>query len=843
MSEIFHGTIIASEPQLGLAIIQKGDGALSMSSSLIGLLPYSDAGCGTVMEHHLAEGSSVVCMTHIDGDLQRTYVLGPINHATGEKDDHTKWRSFYNIDKFKSLTSDTAYKILDNLITEAQKFQIRDHAHSVDSDALPGDFDVRDKYGANGIHIGRLLSQLQGSSLAYIDVDAIYNTNRRVADRLEDHTLLSMEVSAPEYKIENIAIKESEAFGFKDKAPFEKDGPDDLKLVKESTIPFYRITKVSGAGADGIEMCILEFPKDQDEHTPSKEPQILAKHRTSLMGTVTEASTASITSIKSPLLTGILQLGYGGKSKKDPDQPQFDDVLEPYEANVPKDPEEPKPDPADAVISDAAINKIIDKLLSSEYVKKLKERMLENGLKSSNPEETFGKMYFKEDELEPIGGPSSAQQYELPKSITLTDPVSGRSQTYFASTSFISQEEDGSILIADGYGSEIRMSRGNVYISPALDLFLRPGRDLSAMVPRHQAYNSQGTCTINSDYSVYIHGTKDVKVSGATNGTGVVVIESRATQGSEVPGGLVIKSNSNVSMTGSNLYIGRNNHSSKDKGKVSEPETSGMIIIDAGSNGAISERSLAHTIDTQQFSAASTGSGMNSALVINSSNISLYTKQVVMPAMLNMQTLNGAQQIKLFRNGNIETVNLDTNSSVGIRVNGSIISTGSLHCNGSGKFCKGLVARGIISTAMYNTVPDANDKDVFKEITVEATGVVNSVNTTICSMLKQVSAATYQDYFVVGNEFAFPLTYNVDTTMRMPGMLWQVIASKKNVPNVAQYRWKERYIKGIDGTETACYPGISVWNDAGAVISTEGYKTNRLSDGYIMNAERMNKDE
>lgn len=842
MSNIFYGTIIASAPEYGIAMVQIGEGAPSMSNVRIGHLPYADASCGTVVQHQLIEGTAVACMAHIDDSTAKVYILGPVNSATGEKDDHLKWRNFYNIDPYKANQHNALDDALNSMLTRTQLEQFRDFAHSVDQDALPGDFDIKDKFGANGMHVGRLLSQLHGSPLAYLDVEALYNTNRRIADRLEDHTITSFKVVTPEYAIENIALDESEAFGLKDTAPFTEEGTDNIELTDEQAIPFYRITRVTGPGIDGDEQLILEFPKDADKHDSSNEPQILAKRRVSLTGSMSQASTASIFSVKSPDITGVLQLGYGGTSKKDPDNPEFDDILEPYEGDVPEDPEDPKPDPADAIISDAAINKIIDKLLSSEYLEQLKKRMLENGLSVSDSEKTLGKTYFEEEDLKPIGGPINAQQYALPKSITLKDPVSGRQQTYYASTSFISQEEDGSILIADGYGSEIRMSRGNIYISPALDLFFRPGRDLSSMVPRHQSYNSQGSCTINSDDAMYVHATKDLKLAGATEGKGVVVLESRSTQDGETPGGLVIRSNRNVSLTGSDVYIGRNAHSNKDRGRTQEPDQVGSVIIDAGSSGFIYERSQGHTVDSQTFVASSTGAGANTAIIVAPSYIGLYAPQVTMPSVLNMQTLEGAQQITLLRDGKETNIALNTSNSIGLIINGSIQATGSLHCNGSGKFCKGLVAKGIISNSMYNSVPDPKDRDIFKEIPADSTPVSGALNTATISVVKQLTKTLYQNYFVVGNEFAFPITYNVDIKLRMPGMLWQVIAEEKET-NTSLYKWTERYIKSIDGTETACYPGIEVWKSSEAVISTKEYKTHPLATGYIMNAERTNTDE
>ena len=55
---------------------------------------------------------------------------------------------------------------------------------------------------------------------------------------------------------------------------------------------------------------------------------------------------------------------------------------------------------------------------------------------------------------------------QLPPYIEVTDATTGNIVRYYNSASILSMEPDGSIVISDGYGSEIRMSGGNIYISP-----------------------------------------------------------------------------------------------------------------------------------------------------------------------------------------------------------------------------------------------------------------------------------------------------------------------------------------------------------------------------------------
>ena len=54
---------------------------------------------------------------------------------------------------------------------------------------------------------------------------------------------------------------------------------------------------------------------------------------------------------------------------------------------------------------------------------------------------------------------------------------------------------------------------------------MRPGRDMSAMIPRHAAINSQDTLTLNTK-DLYVRATHDIDVAGATDGSGNMNIQS-----------------------------------------------------------------------------------------------------------------------------------------------------------------------------------------------------------------------------------------------------------------------------------------------------------------------------
>ena len=56
----------------------------------------------------------------------------------------------------------------------------------------------------------------------------------------------------------------------------------------------------------------------------------------------------------------------------------------------------------------------------------------------------------------------------------------------YSTTSIIEQRADGSVLLSDGHGAEIRMAGGRMTITAPLDIHIMPGRDLIEWVPRNR---------------------------------------------------------------------------------------------------------------------------------------------------------------------------------------------------------------------------------------------------------------------------------------------------------------------------------------------------------------------
>lgn len=77
----------------------------------------------------------------------------------------------------------------------------RGHQGNADLDALPGDYDIVDARGRNGLHIGRLVTQLKGGPLSFIDLSELTNTIRVVADKYQQHTLTGIQYATANYRV------------------------------------------------------------------------------------------------------------------------------------------------------------------------------------------------------------------------------------------------------------------------------------------------------------------------------------------------------------------------------------------------------------------------------------------------------------------------------------------------------------------------------------------------------------------------------------------------------------------------------------------------------------------
>lgn len=838
MSIIFKGFILASAPSYGMAlVVPDSDSAPGVKPVLAATLPIADAAVGACVQSLYPTGTAVICRADSNGSPVCA-IISAANDAVNTKKTPNLFKSLYNITEASATDQKSEDALIDTFIQSIRQYW-HNRSEGVDRDALPGDIDIVDINGLTGLHVGRDVATLRGATLARIDVSGITEEARISGIAVHTDTPATESVKSTRLSVDNVAVSSSEAFGLKEGPVLKKEG-DLYKAVADSAIPLYRLQSIAGEAAAGKEEIVVDFPHTSNVHAPDTEPSVLSRVRRALSGDLSEASALGIRSVKTPFVQALQQLGYG----KIPTHAEtFSDLRTQYKYEAAGD-EEDKDTQSDTL--NAAIDKPLLGLLSEDYSNKLKKALAGDGLAVASKESSiYSRIAAKEGvslDAAPdrmfgeLSGPATGAEYPLPKQITLTDPVTGKSHTYFASESFISQEPDGSILICDGYGSEIRMSGGNIYISSALDTFIRPGRDLSAMVPGHQSYNSQKSCTINSTDSVYVRAVGDLKM-GAGSGQdeekrkGSVVIDCMSKNPVD---GIILQTKSQLTATGANVYIGRNTAATQSGESVTEPSSAGSVIIDAGANGAIVERSIVHTVESGDVSiGAVQGDRKNPALLkVADSRISLYAQQVHAPAAFTLAKMDKPPTMSVWGyGGELKDVSISVQTGGGsIFTPKSLIVIGDVKVDGSMIVNEGINTKAIAAVSAMGQIDERRADLVFNKTSNNAVATQDA--RVDGSYRKAATRALYCDLFLSTHKFWFPQTYEDVYTTTFPGMRWQINTLTYKTEDIYS-TWAEDYVKNDANEDTACYPGVSVWQNADITQGTD--RKQKLSNGYITN--------
>ena len=131
---------------------------------------------------------------------------------------------------------------------------------------------------------------------------------------------------------------------------------------------------------------------------------------------------------------------------------------------------------------------------------------------------------------------TSQQMYLKPptpnKQIKIDHRYDENPQEFFENESYISLLEDGGVMIGDGYGSEIRMTGGCIFLTAPGDVWCKAGRDVQMWGGSDVITRAQNTVDIScTEKNVRIKAEEHVLIMGGNKKTvGGVLIESKATQ-------------------------------------------------------------------------------------------------------------------------------------------------------------------------------------------------------------------------------------------------------------------------------------------------------------------------
>jgi len=164
---------------------------------------------------------------------------------------------------------------------------------------------------------------------------------------------------------------------------------------------------------------------------------------------------------------------------------------------------------------------------------------------------------------------------------------------YFNTASYFSLLEDGGVVIADGYGSQITMTGGQIRLEAGGDLIVASGSRVVTLAKEAIIRTKDSVDISSSDKDVRIKAEKNLQMLGGNAGSGGVLIESkgRGTQqnyakklGEKVqPSGIVLLSKGGVVATLASTVYTRSGITKSGEGR-------GSIITDSakGKGGVIS---------------------------------------------------------------------------------------------------------------------------------------------------------------------------------------------------------------------------------------------------------------
>ena len=346
-SNVYTATVLASVPEIGFAVVTRNKHNPQITDLIIAYLPYGDGPYGASPIPQIPIGSSVLCASYDSRPV--AYILGCINDTPGNQLLGYGGELFYHVgktaEKLFSMNLDAEHKYLDTLLADLGDY-IRSARGATDGDARPGDYNVTDSMGLVGFHIGRLLSMLRGSPLAYVDVSAITHKVRMVGKTLEFHTLAGETVISETLHAVNTALSPREAMGL-----LHNDPAEAVDAIPDA-LPFYRMQQLKGQSPAGSEDAVLTPPADAELHTQAVQPVLLRKHRVGFSGEEQLLNAHSLGSVKTPDIRGIMQTSYDA----DAEEPATE-LRIPYEPDEAQDKEDlPEPPNEETAVDDAALH-------------------------------------------------------------------------------------------------------------------------------------------------------------------------------------------------------------------------------------------------------------------------------------------------------------------------------------------------------------------------------------------------------------------------------------------------------------------------------------------------------
>lgn len=702
----------------------------------------------------------------------------------------------------------------DMLFIQALKVLIQEKTQS-NTTSSPGQF-TQDSYAGDVIigqrkgpiiFAGRTQIIVKGSGLAYTEYSALDNSIVTVAQNYQFNSFTTRIVNSPQICKHHVSMSIKQGLGLNqaiNQSPIQyqhihgdkgSSGIPDVKLKYK--YPIYRHQSFQGGLVNGQYFNIV-IPYSKD----SNQTIVVASQYKDYTGTISKFSTTGLRQIKTANLVSIAQI-----DNSDSISISESEKLKYY-----------------GVDQSIVINKFLQQnstlgLLDLPQEKRLRKKDITKSKQSASSKVQW----------EASAG-QTTQYLQMPDKAKI--PLN--QQTIYNNNSFINQQQDGSIIIKDGWGSQIRMFGGNIYISPALDIFMRPGRDFMTLVPRNAQISTGNQLALASHKNIDIAAGENAKIaSGVLDQNGFTVLQSRCTNKNAT--GVVIRSNGNMSITSSqDMYIGVNDKTSTNAG---DKATKG--------NGTIRIQGSILNLDAKSYLKATAGiiglygynGGTGSGITIANNVISTSTNSVLFDASnIIMGGIEGQQKV-----------------SIGNQQAQFTLTKGSDKCNlmVNGQFrCKDTIIKGslitqgqIVGTSYLLFAASTYQERIFGM----SQKLVDRLREQIKKVFEQqINLPTisypqklqtwYNDDYICSKQLKFLTTGQLgfNPEYKMPSMCWQIESDGEGT-------LKPIKVKPTgEGEQTFSYPGKQAWQ-SGKISSIDDkytvvYDTNLLN-GYPTNTK------
>ena len=682
-------------------------------------------------------------------------------------------------------------------------------------DTYAGDTLIGDRYGPFAF-FGRTQLTIKGSGLAYTQYSAAHNAITTVAQSIQTSTLSSDQQLDTEIHRKYWASGAKQGLGIqacKDEKPIEDAGSavPKLKYTDTAKAPIYREQEFHGGLPRGSHCNIIYPLKDQNQN--QKDFSVFASSTTSYTGATTKSSVDKLRSIKTPFINGLQAVSDSTSTSLNLERIDFC-----------------TPDPSNRSLQ-------IDKILQQEGThyflrQQLSDQDIMNLYRTgvSAVGKSLGQRNIQWTQTASV----STQELDPSQYAEINDSYTGQKKRVYKNTSFITQQDDGSILIKDGWGSEIRMTGGNIFISSALDTFIRPGRDMIGLVPRRMQLDANGAAVVAAKKSLKLASEGDTVLSSGISGQdGFTVIQNRSKTSNA---GVVIRSNGNTSITASrDMFIGLNDKVNKNAGNSTSKGT-GTVVIDAGTlilNANYNMKATSAAIGIYSY-AGSSGGGLTlsgTSCSVQASNVMLGTASFYVGGFSNDASIS--------KGDSNQTFNIVSGSGSCVAHIRGQLQTKDITAGGTAIISGQLVAGNFaaISTHPVDIIPGLKPQSISTLRKQIANMFSSQVKGAVLNIAKKLQT-WYNDNFICNHELKFTDSdvLGFSGEYKMPKMCWQI--------NTVY----DQTLQPISVSKTGeaqnmsyAYPGKTAW-DSGFIASIDNDNnikyTQNIQTGYKVNTDK-----